>query len=182
MISTTFDLMRHGTPVGGRKYRGQIDDPLSAEGWAQMRAAVAGQCPWDVIISSPLLRCVEFARELAQRHDLALELDDRLVAFADASRPPPYDAYRSFSEGLDRYLAGDFARAIPPYLGDLWPPLGHGLGGILITAAIAAALGGINYLGVKPGAYTTDLLTIAKLVPLLVRHTCMPVVELYVNA
>ena len=78
MISTTLDLMRHGTPVGGHKYRGQIDDPLSAEGWAQMRAAVAGQCPWDVIISSPLLRCVEFARELAQRHDLVLELDDRL--------------------------------------------------------------------------------------------------------
>ena len=78
MISTTLDLMRHGTPVGGSKYRGQIDDPLSDEGWAQMRAAVADHCPWDVIISSPLLRCVEFARELAQRHDLALELDDRL--------------------------------------------------------------------------------------------------------
>ena len=78
MVSTTVDLMRHGTPVGGSKYRGQIDDPLSDEGWAQMRAAVADHCPWDVIISSPLLRCVEFARELAQRHALALEVDERL--------------------------------------------------------------------------------------------------------
>jgi len=26
-MSVTLDLMRHGEPVGGRKYRGQIDDP-----------------------------------------------------------------------------------------------------------------------------------------------------------
>jgi len=37
---TTLDLMRHGEPVGGRRYRGQMDDPLSEKGWAQMRNAV----------------------------------------------------------------------------------------------------------------------------------------------
>ncbi len=71
--------MRHGEPVGGRKYRGQKDDPLSEKGWEEMRAAVGGQRPWSAIISSPLSRCAAFARELAARHHLPLEFDRRLV-------------------------------------------------------------------------------------------------------
>lgn len=74
----TLDFMRHGEPVGGRKYRGQIDDPLSEKGWAQMRAAVGGHRPWSRIVSSPLMRCRAFAEELAGRHQLPLLFDDRL--------------------------------------------------------------------------------------------------------
>ena len=78
-LVTTLDLMRHGEPVGGRKYRGQLDDPLSEKGWEEMRQAVGDNCPWQAIVSSPLLRCAEFARELAGRHRLPLEVDSRLV-------------------------------------------------------------------------------------------------------
>lgn len=78
-VSTLFDLLRHGEPVGGRKYRGQLDDPLSERGWRQMREAVGEHCPWDVILSSPLSRCAAFARELAIRHDLPLELETRFM-------------------------------------------------------------------------------------------------------
>lgn len=77
-MATTLDLMRHGEPVGGRKYRGQIDDPLSEKGWAQMRAAISEQVPWSRIISSPLLRCRAFSEELAKRHGLPLAFDARL--------------------------------------------------------------------------------------------------------
>jgi alpha-ribazole phosphatase/probable phosphoglycerate mutase len=77
MTSTTIDLIRHGEPVGGKKYRGQTDDPLSEKGWAQMRASVGAHRPWQCIVSSTLSRCSEFARELAQQHALPLELDDR---------------------------------------------------------------------------------------------------------
>jgi alpha-ribazole phosphatase len=77
-VSTTLDLMRHGEPVGGRKYRGQIDDPLSEKGWAQMHAAVGESLPWTQIVSSPLLRCRAFAETLAERHGLPLVLDPRL--------------------------------------------------------------------------------------------------------
>lgn len=76
---TTLDLMRHGEPVGGRKYRGQTDDPLSEKGWKQMRDAVGDHCPWQVVVSSSLSRCADFARELAARHGLPLEIDARLV-------------------------------------------------------------------------------------------------------
>lgn len=77
---TTVDLIRHGEPVGGSgRYRGAIDDPLSDKGWRQMREAVAGHCPWQAIVSSPLSRCAAFATELAQCHALPLALDERLV-------------------------------------------------------------------------------------------------------
>lgn len=76
--STQIDLLRHGEPVGGRRYRGQIDDPLSDRGWQQMRAAVTGTDRWDVIYSSPLVRCRAFAEELAARQGAPLQVDDRL--------------------------------------------------------------------------------------------------------
>lgn len=77
-MSVTLDLMRHGEPVGGRKYRGQIDDPLSEKGWAQMHAAVGDQVPWTHIVSSPLLRCRAFSEVMAERHNLPLIFDPRL--------------------------------------------------------------------------------------------------------
>jgi alpha-ribazole phosphatase/probable phosphoglycerate mutase len=78
-VSFTLDLMRHGEPVGGRKYRGRIDDPLSEKGWAQMRDTVGDAAPWTRIVSSPLTRCRAFAETLAERHDLPLSLDERLM-------------------------------------------------------------------------------------------------------
>ena len=77
-MTTTLDLLRHGEPVGGRKYRGQIDDPLPEKGWAQMHAAVGESAPWTRIVSSPLVRCRAFAEALAGRHGLPLTLDERL--------------------------------------------------------------------------------------------------------
>jgi len=84
-IQTQIDLLRHGEPVGGRRYRGQIDDPLSEKGWQQMRAAVMGRQDWDVIYSSPLKRCAEFAQELSGRLLLPLTTDERLkeMGFGD---------------------------------------------------------------------------------------------------
>lgn len=76
---TRIDLLRHGEPVGGRRYRGQIDDPLSDRGWQQMRAAVAERRDWDIIVTSPLRRCAEFAAELAARHGLPLNREPRLM-------------------------------------------------------------------------------------------------------
>ncbi|MHB1085769.1 MAG: histidine phosphatase family protein [Thiobacillus sp.] len=78
-MTTTLDLIRHGEPVGGRKYRGQIDDPLSEKGWMQMHAAVGDDKPWTRIVSSPLARCRAFSEQLAERHDLPLALDKRLM-------------------------------------------------------------------------------------------------------
>jgi alpha-ribazole phosphatase/probable phosphoglycerate mutase len=75
--STRIDIIRHGEPVGGKRIRGQRDDPLSATGWEQMRRAVQVDQPWDAIVSSPLSRCAGFARELAGNRHLPLHLEER---------------------------------------------------------------------------------------------------------
>ncbi|WP_455205105.1 histidine phosphatase family protein [Kaarinaea lacus] len=74
---TIVDLIRHGEPVGGRRYRGHIDDPLSEKGWSQMRDTVKDHKPWNAVVSSPLTRCLEFAKEVSQRHNLPLAIDER---------------------------------------------------------------------------------------------------------
>jgi alpha-ribazole phosphatase len=74
---TIIDIIRHGEPVGGRMYRGHRDDPLSPLGWRQMQQAVEEYSGWQAILSSPLLRCSEFAQSLAQKFDVPLQLDER---------------------------------------------------------------------------------------------------------
>jgi alpha-ribazole phosphatase/probable phosphoglycerate mutase len=77
---TVFDIIRHGEPVGGEKYRGQSDDPLSDYGWQQMREATELiQDSWDMIITSPLLRCSEFAMEVNRETNTTLKVDERLM-------------------------------------------------------------------------------------------------------
>jgi alpha-ribazole phosphatase len=74
-VVTTVDLLRHGEPQGGRRFRGQTDDPLSELGWRQMWAAVGDTAPWQQVVSSPLQRCSAFASELAERHRLPCSLE-----------------------------------------------------------------------------------------------------------
>ncbi|MBF0215142.1 MAG: histidine phosphatase family protein [Magnetococcales bacterium] len=72
------DLLRHGAPVGGVKYRGSLDDPLAPEGWEAMWTTTRDQGPWNRILSSPLRRCAEFAQTLGDRLQLETRIDPRL--------------------------------------------------------------------------------------------------------
>jgi broad specificity phosphatase PhoE len=78
MDDTLVDFIRHGEPVGGRRYRGDgVDDPLSEKGWRQMRAALGGQRPWQRVVTSPLQRCHAFALSLAEQNGLPLTVETR---------------------------------------------------------------------------------------------------------
>lgn len=78
MTDTLIDFLRHGEPVGGRRFRGNgVDDPLSEKGWQQMWDAVGEQLPWQQIISSPMRRCSAFAGALAEKYGFELSIDDR---------------------------------------------------------------------------------------------------------
>jgi alpha-ribazole phosphatase len=72
------DLLRHGETELGGGLRGSLDDALTANGWAQMRAAVVKQGPWDRLISSPLQRCALFAHELGAQLNLPVSLEKDL--------------------------------------------------------------------------------------------------------
>lgn len=78
------DLLRHGdTGVSG--YRGSLDDPLTELGWRQMHKAIQVNTKWYAIVSSPMARCSEFAREYAALTGLPLEFESRLreIHFGD---------------------------------------------------------------------------------------------------
>ncbi|SEP01725.1 histidine phosphatase family protein [Aquisalimonas asiatica] len=121
--STWVDLIRHGQPEGGQRYRGHRDDPLSHVGWEQMRAAVEPRDHWDVVITSPLLRCRAFAQAIADERGIPLHVEpdfkeisfgrwegmkaeeilardgDRLAAFwsdGEANPPPGGEALSAF--------------------------------------------------------------------------------------
>lgn len=80
MPETLVDLIRHGEPVGGRRYRGNgTDDPLSTAGWGQMSEALGEAAPWQQVITSPMARCRLFAVELAGRCRLPLVVDPGLI-------------------------------------------------------------------------------------------------------
>lgn len=70
-MQTTIDFLRHGEVSGGSYYRGSTDDPLTPLGWQQMQHAVASR-HWDLIISSPLHRCLNFAQHLHQQANIPL--------------------------------------------------------------------------------------------------------------
>lgn len=74
MTLTVVDCLRHGEVAGGRCFRGRTDEPLTANGWRQMRQQCrAGE--WEAIISSPLIRCHGFAEQWAGNHNLPLLVD-----------------------------------------------------------------------------------------------------------
>ena len=80
------DLIRHGEPEGGPRYRGfNIDDPLSEKGWQQMWSAVESAHPWTHIVTSPLRRCRDFAEALGEKHQLPVTVQPNFkeVGFGD---------------------------------------------------------------------------------------------------
>jgi probable phosphoglycerate mutase len=86
MAETIIDFIRHGEPVGGKKYRGySVDDPLSEIGWDQMWAAVGDYDKWDCIVSSPMKRCKDFSEKLSQKLNIPFFIENDLeeVGFGD---------------------------------------------------------------------------------------------------
>jgi len=66
-MQTTIDLLRHGEVLGGSCYRGRTNDPLTEKGWGQMEHKIDKQDHWDIIVSSPLSRCHDFAQSLSKK-------------------------------------------------------------------------------------------------------------------
>ncbi len=105
-MTTYIDVIRHGEPVGGRRYRGfSVDDPLTKKGWAQMRAAIPETPPWQHIVSSPLKRCLEFSQELAHDLQISVSIDKNMkeIGFGVWEGKTPDDILAQDSEALKRF-------------------------------------------------------------------------------
>ena len=105
-MTTYIDVIRHGEPIGGRRYRGySVDDPLSEKGWAQMRAAIPETPQWQHIVSSPLKRCLEFSQQLANDLQISFSIDDDMkeIGFGDWEGKTPEDILAEDSEALNHF-------------------------------------------------------------------------------
>ncbi|MBP8284764.1 MAG: alpha-ribazole phosphatase family protein [Chromatiaceae bacterium] len=116
------DLLRHGETLGGSRFRGRLDDPLTERGWDRMWAAVRppdgggeGVPVWDGIVTSPLARCADFARALSERESIPLRLDPRLAEldFGDWEGQTAADLMASDAEALGRFWADPVAHPPP---------------------------------------------------------------------
>ncbi|HEX5637569.1 MAG TPA: histidine phosphatase family protein [Gammaproteobacteria bacterium] len=56
------DLLRHGETTAGQCFIGRSDVLLTETGWQQMYTAVTDQ-QYDLVISSPLSRCLDFVKQ-----------------------------------------------------------------------------------------------------------------------
>lgn len=105
-MTTYIDIIRHGEPVGGRRYRGYgIDDPLTEKGWRQMRSAVPKNPRWQHIVSSPLKRCLEFSQELANNLQVSCSVEENIkeIGFGEWEGKTPDEIQAEDSEALNRF-------------------------------------------------------------------------------
>jgi alpha-ribazole phosphatase len=109
------DMLRHGETVSGDGFRGRLDDELSEAGWQQLRSVVTGAGPWQRIISSPLLRCAQFAVELAEQRKLPLELEPELreLDFGEWEGRTAAELMVDQSEELGRFWRDPYAFTPP---------------------------------------------------------------------
>ncbi|HKQ30475.1 MAG TPA: alpha-ribazole phosphatase [Burkholderiales bacterium] len=109
------DLLRHGETEGDARYCGSTDISLAAAGWDQMWAVVGNDARWETIVSSPLKRCAQFAEALAQRHRLALRIDDRLreLHFGNWEGRSAAEIMQTDAEDLTRFWRNPSQHAPP---------------------------------------------------------------------
>ena len=107
-MKTKIDVIRHGEPEGGRRYRGySVDDPLSDAGWKQMWDAVPDNAPWQHIVSSPLSRCLAFSNALAEKLGIEVSVKDDMkeIGFGDWEGKTPEEILESDPAALDHFYA-----------------------------------------------------------------------------
>ncbi|RDH81483.1 MAG: histidine phosphatase family protein [endosymbiont of Galathealinum brachiosum] len=107
MSETQIDIIRHGEPEGGRRYRGSsIDDPLSKIGWQQMWDAVPEKPPWEHIITSPLSRCLKFSEALADTMSIDFSVVENLkeIGFGSWEGRTPEDIKNLEGDALEKFL------------------------------------------------------------------------------
>ncbi len=76
--SATIDLLRHGTVAGDAGLYGHTDIPVTESGRLQMQQSVNIDLQYQQVISSPLQRCLRFAKDYSRRQALSLKVEPLL--------------------------------------------------------------------------------------------------------
>lgn len=73
--TTHITLLRHGRPEGEACLRGKTDFAITEQGLTQMHQAVKERQDLSGVVSSPLSRCLDFAKEFAKLNDIPCEIE-----------------------------------------------------------------------------------------------------------
>lgn len=109
MIKLHLDLLRHGETTLSHTLRGHLDDALTEHGWLEMQSTIQqhldAHVQWDVIISSPLQRCQNFAATLAKQLELPLLLNAEIkeMYFGDWEGMTTQTIYETAPERLANF-------------------------------------------------------------------------------
>ncbi|MEL7479284.1 MAG: histidine phosphatase family protein [Pseudomonadota bacterium] len=78
-MTKTWYFLRHGKPVSTGILTGsRTDVAVSKVGLAEMKLALPQTVQFDACISSPMQRCLVFAKQLSKQLDIALTVEERL--------------------------------------------------------------------------------------------------------
>ena len=102
---TQIDLLRNGIVEDEAVFCGSTDDLLTDQGWQQMVAALDGKKEWDLVVTSPLNRCSEFAELIANEDDIDIEFEKNLdeIDFGDWENTAPEKIMKDDSELLNAW-------------------------------------------------------------------------------
>ncbi len=118
---THIDLLPSAEVDAGEVFCGSLDSPLSTEGMKGLKKAVRRKSGWDVIISSPKVRCSQFAGWVANKHDIPLHewKDFREMDFGDWEGEQPHVILQQNPEQLSQWWS-DPTQFRPPK-GEAYP-------------------------------------------------------------
>ena len=107
-MKTKIDVIRHGEPEGGQRYRGHgVNDVLTESGWKQMWSAMPEKPPWQHIISSPLARCSDFSKALAKKLHIDVRIEDNIkeIGFGVWEGKTPAEIIAADAEAINHFYA-----------------------------------------------------------------------------
>lgn len=105
-LTTSIDLLRHGETENSQRYCGSTDYPLTELGWTQMWHAVNSQSIlWQHIVTSPLVRCADFAHALGRRYSIPVTHDDRIreIHFGEWENRSGAELMQTDADALTRF-------------------------------------------------------------------------------
>ena len=127
--SGIFCLLRHGETETKDIFRGRVDDPLGEEGWRQMEHALdnltqgnitstnskCANTPWDLVLSSPLSRCADFAAHFANQQGVEFIVEDDLIEyhFGDWDGKTYGEVMSVHGKEVDQFFADPFSNTPP---------------------------------------------------------------------
>jgi len=104
------DLLRHGETVAGHKFIGATDVALTGKGWQQMHEVIGFDrvelnCDYEAVITSPLIRCLDFSKKYTETHDIELAIKDDLseLDFGDWENKTSEELWNTDKQSLEKF-------------------------------------------------------------------------------